>query len=228
MLAVAGEPEGDARAEHAALAGERLDHVVGEFVHGVADVAGAVALRQHGGVTARDDIDAPLQAPARGLHLDDRLRADLRPERRRDVEPLVLKLGRERRLVENLEEARDIHVLGQGLGCRARRFRVAFGARHRQLEHLDATGGDPNGWEVLVAVRRLGPGRGWRDKRRREQRGRQSPQDFSHATLIPWMLEGGGGTLRVVCAELTQASSTKLLPDVLTSLMSESVPSAPM
>ena len=72
--------------------------------------------------TARDDEKAPLEHATRELHLDDRLRADLGPERRRQVQPLVLKLRRKRGRIENLKQAGDVHVLGQKLGGRARRI----------------------------------------------------------------------------------------------------------
>ena len=135
-LAAACQRERDARAEHAALARERLHDVVGEVVDGVANVGGAVALGQRRLVAARDDVDPAFELSARRLHLDDGLRADLRPQRRRERQPFALQLRRERRWVEDLEQAGDVHVLrhrldGGGAG-------VALGARHRELQHLHA------------------------------------------------------------------------------------------
>ena len=62
VRAAAAHRERDARAEDAALAGERLHDVVRELVDGVADVGVAVALGQRRPVAARDDEDACLRA----------------------------------------------------------------------------------------------------------------------------------------------------------------------
>ena len=137
VRAAAAHRERDARAEDAALAGERLHDVVGEFVDGVADVGVAVALGQRRLVAARDDVHPAFELAARRLHLDDRLRADLASTApTRTPRPSLCSCAGKRRRVEDLEQPGDVHVLrhrldGGGAG-------VALGARHRQLQHLHA------------------------------------------------------------------------------------------
>ena len=227
VRAAPGERQRDARAEHPRLAGERLDHVVGELVDGVARVGRPVALGEHRAVAAGDDEEASLEHAARDLHLDDRLRADLRPERRREPQPLGLELGGEGSRIEQLEQAGDVHVLGHRLAGAG----ISLGARERQLQHLDAGAGELHGREILVASGGLGPHghvHGHGDDHDRQQRRDGEAGHLTHWTLIPCMVGGGGGTLPVSLAASTQASSTKLLVDDLASLTSPIVPSGAM
>jgi hypothetical protein len=115
VRAAAAHGERDARTEHAASSCERLHDVVRELVDGVADVGVTVALGQRRRVAARDHEHLAFQRAARGLHLHDRLSADLRPQRRRERHPLAVQLGWKRLRVEDLEQAGDVHVLRQRL-----------------------------------------------------------------------------------------------------------------
>ena len=95
VRAVAGQRESEAGAEHAALAGERLHDVVGELVHGVADVAGAVGL----GVTAvsprATTKTRPSSAPADAFILTTACAPTCVHNADENAQPLGLQLGGE-------------------------------------------------------------------------------------------------------------------------------------
>ena len=157
VAALAGQRDGDARAEDAGLAGEVPHDVVGELVDGVAHVGALVAVRQHRGLAVSQHVEVAVDLHGaarrvRDLDLGHRLRADLRPERRRESQPLVLEIGGERRRVEQVEDARDVEVARLGVERgRGGQLAVADGLRQRQPEQIAAGRRDADLRQIVVA-----------------------------------------------------------------------------
>jgi len=122
------------------MSGWQRDPFAAELVDGIARLGGAVGSRHHRGLAATHDVKPPLElraaAGADDLHLGDALRADLRPQRRREAEPLVLQVGGERIGVQQVKDAGDVEVAGLGLERATRQVTVADRLGQRQPEQI--------------------------------------------------------------------------------------------